>query len=93
MKLSSKGYIGLLVGVVALAVYVNTGPIVTPAQAQEAPEKEKLERVKTTERIQADQAVAYIEAQVQPGVGLHNSMYRHVADPVFICWEDIPRSL
>jgi hypothetical protein len=59
MKLTSKGYIGLLVGVVALAFYVNTGPIATPAQAQEAPENEKLERVKTTERIQADQAVAF----------------------------------
>ena len=35
------------------------------------------------DRKQADRAVAHIEQRVQPGVGLHNTMYRHVADPVF----------
>ena len=41
------------------------------------------------DRAQADRAVAYIEERVQPGAGLHDTMYRHIADPVFICWEDL----
>ena len=41
------------------------------------------------DRAQADRAVAHIEERVQPGVGLHNTMYSHITDPVFICWEDL----
>ena len=40
-------------------------------------------------REQCDRSVDYILPHDQPGDASHKTMYLKVADPIFICWEDI----
>lgn len=44
------------------------------------------------DRAQADRAYAHIMKHVEPGEAAHDSVYTRVADPVFICWQDLPDS-
>ena len=41
------------------------------------------------DRAQCDRSVDYIKAHQQPGDSIHREVYSKVADPVFICWEDL----
>jgi len=41
------------------------------------------------DRAQCDQAVDYILPHEEPGEAIHKAVYSKVADPVFICWEDL----
>jgi hypothetical protein len=41
------------------------------------------------DRAQCDRSVDYINGHQQPGDGIHRQVYSKVADPVFICWEDL----
>ena len=41
------------------------------------------------DRAQCDQAVDYILPHEEPGESIHKAVYSKVADPVFICWEDL----
>ena len=41
------------------------------------------------DREQCDRAVSYIQARNEPVESIHEAMWSKIADPVFICWEDI----
>ena len=41
------------------------------------------------DRAQCDRSVDYIHGHQQPGDRIHREVYSKVADPVFICWEDL----
>jgi hypothetical protein len=41
------------------------------------------------DRAQCDRSEDYIHGHQQPGDRSHPEMYSKVADPVFICWEDL----
>ncbi len=41
------------------------------------------------DREQCDQAVDYILPHKEPEETVHNAMSSKIADPIFICWEDI----
>ena len=41
------------------------------------------------DRAQCDRAVEYIFQHQEPGESIHQSVYTLIADPVFICWQDI----
>ena len=43
------------------------------------------------DREQVDQAYAHIEQHFGPGDAAHDSVYTRVAEPVFICWQDLDR--
>jgi len=42
------------------------------------------------DRPQVDAAYAYIMKHIEPGETSHNGVYSKVANPVFICWQDLP---
>ncbi len=42
------------------------------------------------DRAHVDAAYAYILRQREPGGASHKSVFSKVADPVFICWQDLP---
>ena len=41
------------------------------------------------DREQCDRSVDYVSPHEEPGESFHKSVNSKVADPVFICWEDI----
>ena len=41
------------------------------------------------DREQCDRSVDYVSPHEEPGESFHNAVNSKVADPVFICWEDI----
>ncbi len=41
------------------------------------------------DRAQCDRSVKYILPHEEPGESIHLAVYSKVADPVFICWEDL----
>jgi hypothetical protein len=41
------------------------------------------------DRAQCDRSVEYILPHEEPGESIHHAVYSKVADPVFICWEDL----
>jgi len=41
------------------------------------------------DRAQCDRSVAHIYEHKEPGDSIHEAVLSKVADPVFICWEDI----
>ena len=41
------------------------------------------------DRAQCDQAVEYILPKKEPGKSIHEAVLTSVADPIFICWEDV----
>ena len=41
------------------------------------------------DREQCDRSVEYIEPRAEPSHSLHSAVFSLVADPVFICWEDL----
>jgi len=41
------------------------------------------------DRAQCDRAAEYVFSHEEPGESIHKSVYAMVADPIFICWEDI----
>ena len=41
------------------------------------------------DRAQCDRAVEYILPHGEPGESIHEAVYSKVADPIFICWEDL----
>ena len=72
----------------------TTGPIGrrqndTPMDTDEERNHEYFVIMSFRDRPQVDDAYAYIMRHVDPGDSSHNSMYAKVANPVFICWQDI----
>ena len=43
------------------------------------------------DRPQVDAAYAHIKKHIEPGEATHNAVYTRVINPVFICWQDLPR--
>ena len=41
------------------------------------------------DRAQCDRSVEYILPHKEPADSIHKAVYSKVADPVFICWEDL----
>ena len=41
------------------------------------------------DRAQCDRAVAYMQQPDKPAHAIHESVYSKIAEPVFVCWEDI----
>ena len=41
------------------------------------------------DRAQCDRAVDYIQPRQEPGNSIHEAVYSKIAEPVFICWEDL----
>lgn len=41
------------------------------------------------DREQCDRAVDYIRPHEEPAESFHDAIYTMVADPIFICWEDL----
>ena len=41
------------------------------------------------DREQCDRAVRCLQSREEPGESIHKAMWSKIADPVFICWEDI----
>lgn len=41
------------------------------------------------DRAQCDRAVEYIYRHEEPAESIHKAVYSSVADPIFICWEDL----
>ncbi len=41
------------------------------------------------DRAQCDRAVEYIYRHDEPAESIHHRVYEKIADPVFICWEDV----
>ena len=44
------------------------------------------------DKAQVDAAYAHIMKHIEPGEKTHNSVYTRVQNPVFICWQDLPRT-
>jgi hypothetical protein len=42
------------------------------------------------DRAQCDRSVEYMYRHEEPAESVHEAVYSKVADPVFICWEDLP---
>jgi hypothetical protein len=41
------------------------------------------------DRAQCDRSVDYIAPHTEPADSIHTAVYTKVADPIFICWEDL----
>lgn len=41
-----------------------------------------------TDRAQCDRSVDFVNSATEPCQSLHRQVWRKVADPVFICWEE-----
>ena len=62
----------------------------TPMDTDEERDHEFFVVMTFKDRPQVDAAYAYILKHVEPGEAVHDSVYTRVADPVFICWQDLP---
>ena len=77
-----------------LGLVEETGPIGkrqsdTPMDTDEERDHEYFVLMTFKDRPQVDTAYAYIMRHVDPGNTTHDSVYTKVADPVFICWQDM----
>jgi len=41
------------------------------------------------DRAQCDRAVDHIYRHTEPAESIHKAVYSSIADPIFICWEDL----
>ena len=77
-----------------LDLVVESGPLGrrqrnTPMDTDDEREHEYFVVMSFRDRQQVDEAYAYIKRHVEPGDAAHDSVYTRVANPVFICWQDI----
>ncbi len=42
-----------------------------------------------TDRAQCDRSIEYVYSNREPGASIHRAVWHKVADPIFICWEDV----
>lgn len=62
----------------------------TPMDTDEERQHEYFVIMSFQDREQVDAAYAYIMKHIEPGDTVHNAVYTRVANPVFICWQDLP---
>ncbi|MEM7564170.1 MAG: hypothetical protein AAF353_14125 [Pseudomonadota bacterium] len=62
----------------------------TPMDTDDERDHEYFVVMSFRDRPQVDLAYEHIMKHVEPGEAAHDSVYTKVADPVFICWEDLP---
>lgn len=77
-----------------LELVETTGPIGrresdTPMDTDDARDHQYFVLMSFKDRAQVDAAYAYIARHVEPGDTTHNAVLSKVADPVFICWQDL----
>lgn len=78
----------------AAGLVESSGPIGerhsdTPMDTDEVRDHQYFVIMSFRDREQVDAAYAHILKHIEPGEATHNRVYQSVADPVFICWQDI----
>lgn len=62
----------------------------TPMDTDDERDHEYFVVMSFRDRAQVDAAYAHIEQHFGPGDAAHDRVHTRVADPVFICWQDLP---
>ena len=78
----------------AIGLIEGSGPIGqrqsdTPMDTDQERDHQYFTLMSFRDRAQADAAYAHIQRHVEPGDAAHDSVYRRVRNPVFICWRDL----
>ena len=73
---------------------VSSGPIGrrqndTPMDTDNVRDHQYFTVISFRDRTQVDAAYTHIEQHFGPSDKAHDSVYTRVADPVFICWQDL----
>ena len=79
----------------AIDLVESTGPIGrrqqdTPMDTDDERDHEFFVIMSFRDRAQVDAAYAHIERHFGPADTAHDSIYTRVANPVFICWQELP---
>jgi hypothetical protein len=61
----------------------------TPLDTDRERSHEYFVTVSFRDRDQSDSAYRYLKAHAEPGESIHKAVYSRVANPVFICWNDL----
>ena len=80
--------LGLVESTQPIGVRQNDTPMDTDAERQHA----YFVTMSFRDREQVDKAYAYIKKHIEPGDASHDSVYTKVANPIFICWQDLASS-
>ena len=78
------------IGLVESSTPIGSRQSDTPMDTDSERQHEYFSVMSFRDRAQVDAAYAHIEKHVEPGEAAHDSVYTRVADPVFICWQDLP---
>jgi hypothetical protein len=75
----------------------STGPIGarqsdTPMDTDNERKQQYFVVMSFRDRSQVDAAYAHILKHIEPGDATHDEVYTRVANPVFICWQDLPEA-
>ena len=62
----------------------------TPMDTDDARDHDYFVIMSFRDRAQVDNAYDYIKKHIEPGDAAHDSVYKRVANPIFICWQDLP---
>jgi len=86
-----NAYKAFLANMKAIDLVEETGPIGrrqadTPMDTDDERDHEYFVIMSFRDRAQVDAAYAYLTEQAQAP---HDSVLKHVVDPVFICWQDM----
>ena len=90
----SEAYARLVADMQSLDLVESSGPIGrrqsdTPMDTDAERDHEYFAIMTFRDRPQVDAAYAYILRHQEPGEASHNAVYTKVANPVFICWQDL----
>jgi hypothetical protein len=93
----ANAYAEFVAAMKAIDLVVATGPIGqrqddTPMDTDDERNHEYFVVMTFRDRAQVDAAYAHIEQHFGPSDAAHDSVYTRVADPVFICWQDLDPS-
>jgi hypothetical protein len=78
-----------LAGLVQSAGKIGRRQKDTPMDTDNERDHEYFVEMSFSDRTQVDRAYAHIMQHIEPGEKTHDSVYSKVADPIFICWQDI----
>ncbi|MBT6110712.1 MAG: hypothetical protein HOH64_11480 [Rhodospirillales bacterium] len=90
-----EAYMDFVATMKTLGLVESTGPIGerqsdTPMDTDDERDHQYFAVMSFRDRAQVDESYAYIMKHVEPGESSHNSVYKKVLNPVFICWQDMP---
>ena len=90
----NASYVRFVATMRELDLVVSSGPVGerqsdTPMDTDDERQHRYFSVMTFRDRAQVDAAYAYIERHDGPGDAAHDAVYSKVADPVFICWQDL----